>query len=259
MDAFDYSDAPEASTARDTKALVWNILTIVALLATFCVGAVFLTLFINPQAGINPFPPPTLPEAMQFPTATNTSQIQLMPTWTATNTNEPTSTFTPRPTTTKIPAFTDTPVGFTPVATTPLATGTPPTETPGGFSFVLQHGSPSAISSVSFHPDTECNWMGVAGQATSMSGSPVFGLFVQVGGSLAGEPIDTMLSMTGTAPQYGQGGFEFTLADRPVASDDGLWIQLLDQANLPLSEKVYFDTLEDCDKNLIIIYFTQVK
>jgi hypothetical protein len=258
MDAFDYSDVPKASTARDTSALIWNILTIVALLATFCVGIVFLTLFVNPQAGINPFPPPTLPGVMQFPTATNTSSIPFLPTWTATNTKEPTSTFTPRPTTTKIIVATDTPENFTPEATLEV-TGTAVTETPGGFSFVLQHGSPTAISSISFHPDSGCNRLDVAGQATSMSGSPVFGLFVQVGGSLAGQQVDTRLSMTGTAPQYGQGGFEFTIADQPIASDGTLWIQLLDQANLPLSEKVYFDTYEDCDKNLIIIYFTQVK
>jgi hypothetical protein len=259
MDAFDYSEVPKASTARNSGALIWNILTILALLATFCVGALFLTLFVNPQAGINPFPPPTMPEMMQFPTATNTSHIQLMPTWTPTNTKEPTSTITPRPTSTKIAVTTDTPENFTPEATSVEATGTVPTDTPGGFSFILQHGSPTAISSVSFYPDRDCGWMGVAGQATSMSGAPVFGLFVQVGGSLGGQPIDTMLSMTGTAPQYGQGGFEFTLSDQLVASDDSLWIQLLDQANLPLSEKVYFDTYEDCDKNLIIVYFSQVK
>jgi hypothetical protein len=158
MDAFDYSDAPEASTARDTKALVWNILTIIALLATFCVGAVFLTLFFNPQAGINPFPPPTLPEAMQFPTATNTSQIQLMPKWTATNTKEPTSTFTPGPTTTKILVATDT-GRFTQEAFTPEATGTVLTDTPGGFSFVLQPGSPSNTGR-KFYPEMGCNFWG---------------------------------------------------------------------------------------------------
>lgn len=259
MDAFDYTDVPKASTARDTGSLFWNILTVLALLATFCVGVLFLTLFVNPQAGFNPFPPPTIPGVMQYPTATNTSHIQLMPTWTATNTREPTSTFTPRPTSTKIIVATDTPQNYTPEATSLDATGTAPTDTPGSFSFILQHGSPTAISSVSFYPDRDCDWMGVAGQATSMSGAPVFGLFIQLGGSLEGQPIDTMLSMTGTAPQYGQGGFEFTLGDHPIASEDTLWVQLLDQANLPLSEKVYFDTFDDCDKNLIIIYFSQIK
>jgi hypothetical protein len=65
--------------------------------------------------------------------------------------------------------------------------------------------------------------------------------------------------MTGWAPQYGAGGFEFTLADKLFASNDALWIQLLDQQNLPLSDRVYFDTYDDCKKNLIIIYFEQVK
>jgi hypothetical protein len=67
------------------------------------------------------------------------------------------------------------------------------------------------------------------------------------------------LVMTGLAPQYGLGGFEFTLADKPVASNGTLWIQLLDQQNLALSDRVYFDTFDDCQKNLIIIYFNQVR
>jgi hypothetical protein len=65
--------------------------------------------------------------------------------------------------------------------------------------------------------------------------------------------------MTGLAPQYGQGGFEITLADRLIASNGTLWIQLLDQQNLPLSDRIFFDTYQDCQKNLVIIYFTQVR
>ena len=64
--------------------------------------------------------------------------------------------------------------------------------------------------------------------------------------------------MTGLAPQYGQGGFEFTLANQLIATTGTLWIQLLDQQNLPLSERIYFDTYNDCEKNLVIIYFNQV-
>jgi hypothetical protein len=67
------------------------------------------------------------------------------------------------------------------------------------------------------------------------------------------------LAMTGLAPQYGLGGFELTLADKLFASAGTLWIQLLDQQNLPLSNRIYFDTYDDCAKNLIIIYFSQVQ
>jgi len=36
-------------------------------------------------------------------------------------------------------------------------------------------------------------------------------------------------------------------------------VQLLDQAGLPMSNQIYFDTYEECDKSTIIIYFKQVK
>ena len=65
--------------------------------------------------------------------------------------------------------------------------------------------------------------------------------------------------MTGLAEEYGPGGFEITVANEMVASDGTLWIQLLDQQNLPLSDRVYFNTFADCEKNLIIIYFDQVR
>jgi hypothetical protein len=92
-----------------------------------------------------------------------------------------------------------------------------------------------------------------------LNGEAVRGLFVQLGGSMPGEVSMDNLVMTGLAPQYGPGGFEFTLADKPVASNGTLWIQLLDQQNLPLSDRIYFNTFDDCQKNLIIIFFTQVR
>jgi hypothetical protein len=92
-----------------------------------------------------------------------------------------------------------------------------------------------------------------------MNGEAIRGLFVQLGGSMPGDASMDNLFMTGLAPQYGPGGFEFTLADKPVASNGTLWVQLLDQQNLPLSDRIYFNTIDDCQNNLIIIYFTQVR
>jgi hypothetical protein len=131
--------------------------------------------------------------------------------------------------------------------------------TPGEFAFVLRDGSPSAITGTTFHPDAGCNWSGIAGQATSLNDEAVGGLLVKLGGSLPGVELMRKSTMTGYATQYGPGGFEFTLANNPVASNDTLWIQLTDQQNLPLSDRVYFDTYNDCKKNLIIIYFDQIR
>jgi hypothetical protein len=245
MDAFDYVDEQKAPPPRNISALIWNLMTGFVLFGVVLIGVLALVIFINPQTGINPFPPPTLPALASFPTVTPTARSILPPTWTPTATLEPTATNTPRPTSTSL--VTETPV---------LLPET--TITPGGMTFDVQQGNPVAISSAAFRPDQGCNWMGVGGQALDLSGAPVQWLIVQLGGILDGSEIE-QLTMTGTATQYDRGGFEFTLSDKPIASDSTLWVQLLDQAGLPLSEKIYFDTFDECDKNLIVINLKQVR
>jgi hypothetical protein len=245
MDAFDYVDEQKAPPPRNVSDLIWNLMTGLALLGVVLVGIVAAMIFINPQTGINPFPPPTLPALASFPTSTPTARSILPPTWTPTATREPTATSTPRPTST--PLITETAV-FLPEATI----------TPGGAVFEVQQGNPVAISSAAFRPEQGCNWMGVGGQALDLSGAPVQWLIVQLGGILDGQEVE-QLTMTGTATQYDRGGFEFTLADSPIESSNRLWVQLLDQAGSPLSDKIYFDTYEDCDKNLIVINLKQVR
>jgi hypothetical protein len=68
-----------------------------------------------------------------------------------------------------------------------------------------------------------------------------------------------MMSLTGVALNYGPSGFEFQLAGKPVASKKTLWTQLLDQEGLPVSDRVFFDTYADCNRNLILINFKQVR
>lgn len=93
-----------------------------------------------------------------------------------------------------------------------------------------------------------------------MNDAPVTGLIVRLGGTLPGITFpQPMLTLTGVALNYGPGGYEFPLAEKPIASKRSLWLQLLDQSGLPLSEKAYFDTYESCDKNLILINFKQVR
>jgi hypothetical protein len=245
MDAFDYTDVNEAPPPKKSSGRIWDILTILALVGFLIIGCVFLVIFLNPQSALNPFPPQALPTLYISPTPTPTGRV-LPPTWTISPSPEPSVTYTPGPTAT--PLVTDTPISGTASITV----------TPGGYSFALQSGSPSAIQNIYF-PEAGCSWMGVGGQALDLTGAPVIGLIVQLGGSLEGRTLDTKLSLTGTATQLGPGGFLFELADHPIASDDTLWIQLNDQAGLPLSDKILFDTFSECEKNQIIIYLKQVK
>lgn len=248
MDVFDYSDE-ELQVARSRAGTIWNILTVLILIMTACVCVVAAAIFINPHLSINPFPPPTLPAVITFPTATPTPRVVLPPTWTPTNTEEPAATPTPPPVQTPVVTF---PADTTPTGSGP--TGTPPT----GYTFVLHEGDPVAIPNIG-HPDLGCDWMGVGGRAFDLTGAPIAqGLLVQLGGTLAGKPLD-FLGMVGMVSNYGPGSYEFMLADSPIASRQTLWVQLFDQALLPISDKIYFDTYEDCERNLILINFTQVR
>lgn len=252
MDAFDYKD--EIAPSRSPAGLVLTVISVIALVGVVCVGVVFLVIFFNPQSSINPFPPATLPALAQFPTPTPTPQNVLPPTWTPAATTVPSDT--PQPSPTPIP--TDTPTQEPQVAQATPTEGTPaPTVESGGMPYEIQQGDPSYIKNIG-HPDLGCNWTGVAGQATGMNGAPVVGLFVQLGGTLQGLPLER-LNMTGTATQYGSGGYEFTLGDKLVASNDTLWLQLFDQGMLPLSEKISFNTVDDCEKNLVLVNFRQVR
>jgi hypothetical protein len=250
LDAYEISDVKGPQRRKRRSETIWNVLTIFVLVALLCVVAVFVLIFNNPNSSLNPFPPPTFNPANATATITVTPRFTLVPSWTITS-DFVQITDTPSPSNTPIP--TQSIVEDSTVISPTIAGNS------DNYAFELQQGSPSAIAGKEFHPDAGCNWLGVAGQATSLNGEAVKGLFVQLGGTMPGVVGIDQLIMTGLAPQYGPGGFEFTLADKLIASEGTLWIQLLDQQNLPLSGRVYFNTYDDCQKNLIIVYFTQVR
>jgi hypothetical protein len=222
----------------------WNLLTFLLLIAL--VGAIgfFVLIYRSPASPLNPFPPPTVPAVLQLPTGTP-EPVRMPATWTP----------TPEPVIpTETPAPTQTLPGMGPSAT-PEAEGSSQEKT--FYSFAMQD-NPEAINAALFSASRACKWMGVAGQVFDMQGRPATGIRVQLGGSLEGKTVD-LTSLTGTAIQYGQAGYEFTLADKPIATEKQLWVRLLDQADIPLSEKVRFDTYEDCQKTLIVINFRKVQ
>lgn len=224
---------------RNPLGCLFNILSGILVTATVVVGLVFAIIFINPQANLNPLPPTTLPVLVLTNTPTPTPQGVLPPTWT------PTSSPTPEPTETPIP--TDTPIPTnTPIPTADLESGT---------TFSLQDGSPNYETN-QFHPEAGCSWLGVGGEILDTAGEPVLGVLVEAGGSLGDIDISA-LTLSGTAQDYGEAGYELILHNTPVESDGEIWIQLLDQANLPLSEKIYLQTFDSCDSNLIRINFVQ--
>jgi hypothetical protein len=246
MDAFDYADAQKAPN-RSISALVWNILTVLVLLSAICIGVVFLMIFINPNSGLNPLRPIPVDTQIILPTATSTPRT-LPSTWTPTPTLMPTATHTPYPTNTLLPTST----------TFGAPTDTPgPTNTPGPMSFELQPGDPQAIPARVYHPGLGCTFMGISGQSLDVRNNAVEGMVVQLGGTLEGRTFATQTTLTGLVLSS-DGRYEFTIADHPIASKGTLWVQLLDQSGLiSMSEKMYFDTYDDCERNLIIVNFRQ--
>ncbi|MGB8215168.1 MAG: hypothetical protein WCE68_16585 [Anaerolineales bacterium] len=251
MDNFELKPEPKV----ERKPIIWNILTVIVLLGTCGLLGLFFNIFTNPTSmlpsSLRPAPLPTL---YQSPTPTPTIILQ-PPTWTPTLTIQPSPTRTKAPTWTLVPALLTpsisiTPITITPIATTTLGTKTiTPTAMPA--SIVITYQSVTTI-----HSNLACSWMGVGGKVLDANNKPLTLQTVQLGGTLNGQAISgTVLS--GNSPAYGTSGFEFAkLADSPIASKQTLWIQLFDNNGKPLTGKTYFDTFEDCTKNLVMVVFT---
>jgi hypothetical protein len=232
---------------RNSSDMIWNVLSILVFMAIIGLVVLFGSIFINPYNALNPFPPAALPTELAYPTATITP-LPFPATYTPTVTIQPSATGTQFPTWTPIPSF-------TPFV---IVSATTPAETETGGSGMPFEATMTHVGSAYFHPDAGCNWIGVAGQAVDMNNSPVLYLTIHISGTLGGKFID-YYSLTGTAPNFGQAGFEFELGDKPIASSDTLWIQLMDQQNLPLTEQIKLTTYNDCSKNLVMIRFKKVR
>lgn len=244
MSEFNFDEPEQKSSGFSMPALkMWDILSIVVLLITVCLGVYFILIYLNPTSSINPLQP--YESQPQIPTATITL-IQLDATWTPTPTVyvSPTATLLPSIT----PLATNTPPSLLPQTDTPTATRTPK--------------APFSAASVNFIEsiiiphllDAGCNWQGVGGTVDDQDSSPIIGIVVRLAGTYDGKTVE-MVIVSGVNPEYGQSGFEFALGNTPADSRDKLYVQLFDQAFLPLSEKIHFDTSSDCKKNLVLVRF----
>jgi len=256
MSKYNYADDTTGKPRRPAQSpdTLWNVLTVLMLVSTLCAGGFFLSVLTNPQSGFNPLKPPQMPAMMVTFTPTWTP-IQLGSTWTPTVTIQPTETRTLRPSLTPVPSAT--PLVF-PTATsavkpskTPTATATPKPN----YAFTA---TVTAYDSTISHPEAGCDWFGVAGQVTDLKNNPVTGMIVKLVGSLNNNLID-QTSLSGIAKIYGEGWFEFVLGNKALDTKNALYVQLFDQAGLPLSDKTYFNTFSACNKNLTIVRFKQVK
>ncbi len=245
MDTYDLRPQPKVKR----KSPAWNILTLLLLLGTCGVVYYFYTLFTNPNSPLNPFPPVPLPTTFRTATLSPTPQ-------------PPDPTSTPRsvllrsPSRTKAPTwtplFSETPKAGAPAEPAGAETITP---TPMPATAEIAYGAGTTV-----HPELACKWMGVGGKVVDAEGKPVVFQTIQVKGTLSGKSVnEIVLSGTNTNGAYGPSGFEIKLGDAPVDSTQQLWIMLFDTAGIPLTNKIYFDTYNDCKKNLIMVVFTKTR
>lgn len=205
---------------------------------------------------------PTFTATLTVPTSTMTFTQTPTNTVTSTSTLTPTITLTPtprlRPNTVTPQNLVAQPADVLTMAETTVVAALFAGRTPGAPTemWFEMAGNPGALNANVIYSNADCSWMGVAGIITDLRGDPVVGLYVQIGGFEDGRIEETL---SGLYPNYGESGYEITIA-RPVqVFEHPIWIQLLDENHVPVSEKKYFKPSDDCDKSLILINFHKVR
>ncbi len=221
---------------------IWNILSIIVLVLTGCIAAYFAIIFFYPDSSLNPLRPGGGGLFVSAPPTQTPAPIKLQATWTASPAPEVTPTSTPRPTFT--PFSTDTPFSLVPPTRTPKPSSTPKAP--------FSATSIKNVESTLIHPDLACNWAGIGGTVVDSSNGQLIGTVVVLRGTLDGKTID-LTTVTGINKEYGQSGFEFVIGDAPIASTKTLYVQLVDQSGIPLSDKIEITTSADCSKNLVLM------
>lgn len=254
---------------------VYDVITALFVVLTVAALGLILLVWRDPQTPLNPFPPPTLPPRVVLPTATLTPTPTDTPLPTSTPTASPTPTATATATATATPTATDTPtITPTPVLSGALsqlpagelllATPTPaPLDDGNGGAIPGSIGGPRALPTRSPFPfdprevrfqanenDQGCNWRGIAGSLSALNGDPIVGLAILVEGESF-----RRVEISGTAEQWGAGGFEVQVGSEPRAEPYTLTV--LGPTGAPISPAVPVETGATCDTNVAVVDFVQ--
>ncbi len=229
---------------KKKKSILWNIMTILVLLATACLVLYVVAIFRNPVSPLNLLPPVATPTIFATDTPTITP-IQQPATWTPTSTLPPSSTRTRAATWTLLPGFAS--ETFTPE---PSRTFTPENTIDSPVSVTITYHPATEL-----YPDSSCNLLAIGGEIVDSQGNSLLFFPVELGGSLNGQ-VFSQLKLSGSATAYGASGFEFQVADHPIASTHTLYLQVYGDVEGVLTDKIYIDTFDDCARNLIRATFT---
>ncbi len=164
---------------------------------------------------------------------------------------------------TPTPGYTSTPTPTSPPTSTATATSTftpMPTNTATPVPYSVQIMNPYYLENFT-HEDLGCNWLGIAGQIFDRGGQVQKNIIIKAGGKINGIPVEEDMSMPLANPEidtaYGPGGYELTLASAPADTQLTAWIQLYNLTGDPLTERIFFVTYKECQKNLILMNFIE--
>jgi hypothetical protein len=241
MSRDNYSYETASAPKKNARLEVWDMLSILMLILTLCIGAYYVGLFLFPQSSLNLLKPSMVdPYAPPTPTIT---PIQLEPTWTVTPTVEVS------PTPTLLPTYTLEPSSTPFSLVTPTDTATPTATPKAPFSATITY-----IASTIIHQEEGCNWQGIGGTVVDANNADMLRMTIRLSGKYDGKS-KTELTVSSIAPAYGKSGYEFFLGTTPISSKGDLYLQLLDQSGVPLSDNIYIDTFSDCTENLVLVRF----
>ena len=135
-----------------------------------------------------------------------------------------------------------------------------PTSPPVSYPYLVQALNPLYIPNFT-RPEAGCDWLGIGGQIFNREGAVQKDILIKIGGEVAGSSVVEEITMPLAEPEidiaYGPGGYELTVALSPADSESTLWIQLFSLQGTPLTEQIYLDTYDDCQKNLLLMNFNE--
>ena len=223
--------AIDSSPGRKRRVGNWrhSLIAVVFIIATLGMCGYYSILWSNPQSSLNFFPP-----------ATPFVEVSITPNQTQAAAFFATQTEAVRPTSTP---------SSTPTANIPTATASPEN---AALPFAV-------VGDVLYTPNTNdqaCNWSSIAGTVTDTGGRALNNFGIQIVDVADPQALNERV-FSGSALTFGDGGFELNLGTAPREAQYS--VQLFSPAGVPVSDVFFVITSEDCEQNVAIISFVQVR
>ena len=214
--------------------------TLIFLVGTILLLGFFVYTYITPNNPYNPFPPAESNSTAAPPT------LEILPSHTPILIPSATASLIP-----DLPLSTFTPL---PPPTEAVITLLAPTTTPlSSLQFSAQTGTPVYTA----HPNG-CDGIYIAGNVIDSEGNPFAGMLVIAAGTLADIAIEPEPSLSGLHPEFSPSGWQIKLSETLLDSSETVYVALYNlESAEPVSELIYVNTYNDCDRNMVMVNFVE--